>query len=167
MSIHPQYAERLLDGSKRVEFRKRPLAPDVTTVLIYATMPVGQLVGAFEIDGYDISSPSAVWETHKSHAGITRSDFRRYFSGHRRAVGILVRDARRLDRPLPLSELDDTLRPPQSFRYLELCPWGSRSVPRPVTADMRKVAPGGTASDLNRILQRLTLAPLAAPGDPS
>lgn len=167
MSIHPEYAERLLDGSKRVEFRKRPLAADVTTVLIYATMPVGQLVGAFEIDGYDISSPSAVWERHKSHAGISRSNFRRYFSGRRRAVGILVRDARRLDRPLPLSELDDTLRPPQSFRYLELSPWGGRSVPRPVTADMRKVVPAATSDDLDRLLQRVALAHVAVPGHPS
>jgi len=139
MSIRPEYAERLLDGSKRVEFRKRRLAGDVTTVLIYATMPVGRIVGVFEVDGYDIASPSALWERHKSHAGISRSGFRRYFSRHRLAVGILVRDARRLDRPVPLSELDATLRPPQSFRYLELSPWGRAALPRPVTADMREV----------------------------
>ena len=45
MSIHPRYAEAILSGQKRVEFRKRRLAPDVTTVLVYATQPVGVLVG--------------------------------------------------------------------------------------------------------------------------
>ena len=41
MSIRPQFAAAILDGSKRVEFRKRPLAADIGTVVIYATKPVG------------------------------------------------------------------------------------------------------------------------------
>ena len=130
MSIHPRYAEALLAGTKRIEFRKRRLADDVTTVLIYATMPVGRLVGVFEVDGYDIASPSALWERHRGHAGISRSAYRRYFRGQPRAVGILVRDARRLDHPVALSELDEALRAPQSFRYLELSPWEQSTLPR-------------------------------------
>ncbi len=136
MSIRPSYAEGLLNGSKRVEFRKRRLAHDVTTVLIYATMPVGRVVGAFEVDGYDIGSPSALWERHKAHAGISRSGFRQYFAGHRQAVGILVRDARRLGRPVALTELDPSMRPPQSFCYLELAPWGRDALPDEVTASL-------------------------------
>lgn len=32
MSIHPQYARAILDGTKEVEFRKRPLAPTPHTL---------------------------------------------------------------------------------------------------------------------------------------
>ncbi len=40
MSIHPQYANAIVEGTKRVEFRKRPLARNVTHVIVYATAPV-------------------------------------------------------------------------------------------------------------------------------
>ena len=39
MSIHPVYANAILTGDKKVEFRKRRLAADVTHVLVYATAP--------------------------------------------------------------------------------------------------------------------------------
>ena len=124
MSIRPQFAEAILDQTKLVEFRKRRLARDVTTVLIYATTPVARIVGAFEVAGYDVGSPNALWERHKTHAGISRAAYRDYYRGTAIAVGILVRDARRLARPLRLPELDSALLAPQSFRYLELDPYG-------------------------------------------
>jgi len=122
MSIRPQYASAILAGTKHVEFRKRRLAPDVTTVLIYATMPVGRIVGVFGVADYDTGSPTAVWERHKAHAGISREGYRDYYRGHRRAVAIVVADPRRLERPLELTELDPALRAPQSFCYLALDP---------------------------------------------
>ncbi|NTW39444.1 MAG: hypothetical protein HGA44_06075 [Cellulomonadaceae bacterium] len=124
MSIRPPFAEAILAGTKLVEFRKRRLAPDVTTVLIYSTMPVGRVVGTFEVAGYDVGSPTSVWERHKTHAGISRAGYRDYYRGTASAVGILVRDARRLARPLRLAELDELLSVPQSFVYLTLNPSG-------------------------------------------
>lgn len=124
MSIRPQFAEAILSGSKLVEFRKRRLAPDVSTVLMYATMPVGRIVGVFEVAGYDIASPTALWERHKGRAGIARDGYRNYYRGTSTAVGILIRDVRRLSRPIRLAELDSTLAVPQSFLYLALEPPG-------------------------------------------
>lgn len=142
MSIRPQFAEAILSGVKLVEFRKRRLAPDVSTVLMYATLPVGRVIGVFEVAGYDVASPSALWERHKKHAGIARSGYRAYYRGSSTAVGILVRDVRRLARPVPLAELDATLPVPQSFIYLALDP---------------RDRPSGTEVDLWRVL-----APAAA-----
>lgn len=122
MSIRPPYAEAILAGTKHVEFRKRRLAPDISTVLIYATMPVGRLVGIFEIAGYDVASPTALWDRHKGHSGIARSAYRDYYRGTRTAIGILVRDARLLPRPLKLTELDSALIAPQSFAYVQINP---------------------------------------------
>ncbi|NYD85757.1 putative transcriptional regulator [Cellulomonas oligotrophica] len=130
MSIRPPFADAILEGTKLVEFRKRRLAPDVTTVLIYATLPVGRVVGVFEIAGYDVGSPTAVWERHKSHAGIGRAGYRDYYRGSNQAVGLLVRDARRLSRSIALADLDPTLPVPQSFLYLALDPRASEMRPR-------------------------------------
>ena len=52
MSIHPGYAEAILSGRERAEFRKRPLAEDVRTVLIYATAPVSAMSGWFTVQGH-------------------------------------------------------------------------------------------------------------------
>lgn len=119
MSIRPQFAEAILDGRKLVEFRKRRLAPDVTTVLIYTTMPTGMVTGMFEVSGYDVGSPTRIWELHKGHGGIARSGFRSYFHGSPTAVGIRVGRARRFAAPIRLHELSPGLRAPQSFIYLD------------------------------------------------
>jgi len=133
MSIHPRFAEAILSGAKGIEFRKRRLAPDVSTVLIYATRPVGMIVGVFEVGGYDIDSASALWTRHRHHAGIVRKDYRDYFRGSKRAVGILVRDPRALSRPVALRELDASLTAPQSFRYIGLSPWPTGVAPEPAS----------------------------------
>ncbi|MBT0993153.1 hypothetical protein KIN34_02460 [Cellulomonas sp. DKR-3] len=125
MSIRPHFAEAILEQTKLVEFRKRRLAPDVTTVLIYATMPVGRIIGVFEVAGQQVASPSALWEAHKAHAGIARAAYREYYQGRKFAVGILVQDARRLVRPIELTALDPALVAPQSFAYLQLNPAGT------------------------------------------
>lgn len=119
MSIKPQFAEAILDGRKHVEFRKRRLAPDVTTVLIYTTMPTGLVTGSFEISGYDVGSPTKIWDLHKAHGGIARSGYRAYFHGAPTAVGIRVGKARRFAAPIRLHELSPGLRAPQSFIYLD------------------------------------------------
>lgn len=119
MSIKPQFAEAILDGRKRVEFRKRRLAPDVTTVLVYTTMPTGLVTGTFEISGYDVGSPTKIWELHKAHGGIARSGYRAYFHGAPTAVGIRVGRVSRLDTPLRLEDVSPGLRAPQSFIYLD------------------------------------------------
>src|SRR3954454_6028367 len=99
MSIHPQYADAILAGTKRVEFRKRRLAPDVSTVVIYATRPVGRIVGTFEVLGHDVAAPDDLWDRHSAHAGIHAAGFREYFAQTPAAVGILIGGVQRLNEP--------------------------------------------------------------------
>ena len=62
MSIHPRYADAILDGTKVVEFRKRALAGDISTVLVYATAPVRRLVGTFQLSATLTASPRDLWQ---------------------------------------------------------------------------------------------------------
>ena len=118
MSIHPEHAEALLDGRKKVELRKSRFASDISHILIYATSPVQRVLGWARANRVEEGSPSKIWETHKSHAGVSRRTYRTYFQGHRRATAIHIADPQRLSDPLPLSEIEDGLKPPQSWRYL-------------------------------------------------
>lgn len=118
MSIHPEYAEALLDGTKTVEFRKSAVADDVSHIVIYATAPVRRVLGWVKTAGVEQGSPSAIWRKHRSRTGVREREFRTYYRGHRRAVAIHVDSPRRLDEPLELSAVEEGLTAPQSWRYL-------------------------------------------------
>lgn len=119
MAIHPEYAEAILDGRKQVEFRKRPLASDVTLVVVYATAPVKKIVGEFRVAGHTIAHPSKVWARLHSIGEIDRSAFDAYYADADRAVAIMVGAASRYRRPIGLAELSPAPPPPQSFYYIQ------------------------------------------------
>jgi predicted transcriptional regulator len=118
MAIHPEYADAILDGRKVVEFRKRSPAPDINSVLIYATSPVQRIVGEFGIDRVVRGTPIEIWRTFGEGGSIARLDFDRYYQNSKTAVALVVRWARRLDSAVPLSALTPTPTVPQSFSYV-------------------------------------------------
>ncbi|PZO61998.1 MAG: hypothetical protein DI635_13380 [Pseudoxanthomonas suwonensis] len=121
LSIKPEFAEKILDGTKKFEFRRRVHAhPDVRSVIIYATMPVGQVVGEFSIERIHSAAPTVIWDKTRSHSGITRTFYRRYFSGRRIAHAIEVRDAQRYPEPQPLSKYLPSGIAPQSYAYVSI-----------------------------------------------
>lgn len=119
LSIHPQYAQAILDGTKTVEFRKRPLAPDVTHVAIYATQPVGRVVGVFAIEEQVLDAPRRLWGKFKKVAGISKEDFHAYYCGRDQGVGIKVTDLVSLPPHVTLEEAFGISRPPQSCQYFQ------------------------------------------------
>lgn len=118
MSIHPEFVDGILGGTKRVEFRKRPVADDVTHVLVYATAPVSALVGVFQVTGQDTAAPSALWSKFAGEAGISRARFREYFRGRSQGTGIRIGQVTPAAAPLSLIDVTGLDRPPQSFQYI-------------------------------------------------
>ncbi|MCP3024537.1 ASCH domain-containing protein [Cupriavidus basilensis] len=119
LSIKPEYAEKILNGSKRFEFRKTGFGVDgVTSVLIYATRPIGKVVGEFEIEKVYVDSPSSIWDKTKRFAGIAKSFFDEYYKNRDVAVAIAVGKVQRYDAPVDLQAFGADLTAPQSFRYL-------------------------------------------------
>ena len=119
LSIKPEFAEKILQGEKQFEFRKViPKSPEVRTVVIYATMPVGKVVGEFDIAGFLSEKPSDLWAITSTFAGISKRFFNEYFHGRDTAHAIKVRDVRRYESPLELSSVLSSGVAPQSFCYL-------------------------------------------------
>lgn len=119
LSIKPEYAEKILDGEKRFEFRKAiPKSQNVSTIVIYATMPVGKVVGEFEVKAFLSDSPNALWSYTSEAAGISRRFFNEYFRGRDTAHAIEVRSVKRYKKPLSLSSVLSSGVAPQSFCYL-------------------------------------------------
>lgn len=118
MAIRPPYAYAILNGTKRVEFRRRRLASDIQTVFIYVTTPVRAVVGHFTVQEQVIETPNRLWDRFRHVAGIDRHNFFVYFDGAANGVGILIDEVAEYARPRRLDEVDPGARPPQSFKYL-------------------------------------------------
>lgn len=120
-SIKPQYAERILEGVKTIELRRRfPVdVPAGTSALIYTSSPTRALTGVAEIKSVYKLTPKAIWLAYAKDACITREDFDDYFTGLEYGYAIRLAHARALRRPVELSELRDRFRfePPQSYLY--------------------------------------------------
>jgi predicted transcriptional regulator len=118
MSIHPEFAERILNGEKQVEFRRRPLGRDATHIVIYATAPVRAVVGVAEIDGVEHASPRALWSTFGPVGGIARDKFFDYFAGVSAGYAYRLGAVMWCATPLPLGRSGLPTRAPQAFQYL-------------------------------------------------
>jgi predicted transcriptional regulator len=118
MSVHPRYAEAIMDGRKKVEFRKRPLAADVSLVWVYATAPIQLVVGSFEVSATVTASPRSLWRRFRGVGCIDRADFDRYYANSVVGVGIQINAANRLPAPMPIGDILPSGVPPQSFAYV-------------------------------------------------
>lgn len=117
MSIRPHYAYAILDGLKRFEFRRRLFSAHVSTIVIYATLPVGKVVGEFDVDGILSGAPLWLWSKTAPKAGVSEIEFFSYFKGcvlgHAIHVGRRARYGRAYCPETVLG-----IRPPQSYAYL-------------------------------------------------
>lgn len=119
LSIKPEFALKILNGDKKYEFRKSAFANvGATCVVIYATKPLGKIIGEFDVSEVFIDAPEVIWERTKSFAGIGKVKFDEYYFGRETAVALAVGEVRKYDVPLELGELGGKITPPQSFMYL-------------------------------------------------
>ena len=119
MSIHPRFADLIMDGKKTVEFRKCGFSKNVRIVLVYITSPVGKIAGSFRVKGLDISSPTSLWRRHRFSGGISEEEFSDYFKDRTKGVAIELTNAIRFEDELPLDSLRPGMKAPQSFCYID------------------------------------------------
>jgi len=119
MSIMPEFAELILAGKKRVEFRKLPFRRSVSHVVIYASAPRKRLVGFFEVEDIEEASPEDLWQRYEDVGGVEEDFFRAYYKFHEKAYAIRVGKVYPLVEPQPLEEFFSNITPPQSFCYTE------------------------------------------------
>ncbi|CAH8281338.1 putative transcriptional regulator [Mariniflexile fucanivorans] len=118
LSIKPEFAFKIFEGEKKFEFRKVIFKnPSVKTVVVYASSPVQQVIGEFEIDDILSSSPSEIWELTKKYSGISEIYFHEYFENKLVAHAIKIKNTKKYKKPLSLKE-DFNVLPPQSYMYL-------------------------------------------------
>lgn len=96
ISIHPRHAHAILEGAKTIELRRRiPTLAVGTRLWIYATRPVGAVIGMATVERIVRGEPEQLWLEFGNQSGIDRLDFDAYFDGAEEAVGLLLVNARR------------------------------------------------------------------------
>lgn len=121
LSIRPKYTDKILQGSKTVELRRRfPVsAPSGTIAYIYSTSPVRAMVGVAEIKDVLKLPIDQIWSEFEDTAFIDKPDFDKYFEGLDFGFALLFDDVRTFSDPIPLSKLREQFgfEPPQSYLY--------------------------------------------------
>jgi len=118
LSIKPIFADRIFDGTKGFEFRKKIfIRSGITDIVVYASSPVCRVVGEFEIEDIFKDSPEELWKRTQNQAGISEKDFFDYFEERNVGYAIKVKYACRYQEPEILSN-KFLIHPPQSFCYV-------------------------------------------------
>jgi len=119
LSIKPEFAFKIFDGTKGYEYRRVIFArSEVTKVVVYASHPVKRIIGEFEIRRILHDKPTSLWARTKHHAGISKKRFLDYFKNRAKGYAIEIKSIRTYSVPLSLSSLMIS-SPPQSFIYLD------------------------------------------------
>lgn len=117
ISLKPIYAQRIIEGSKSIELRRRNLGITYgDVILIYETAPASMICGAF-IAGKTLRlSPQGMWDKYRESLGIDRELYDAYLDQSGEVFGTEVIKA----FSLPDFKLDDLTTnfpgfiPPQS-----------------------------------------------------
>lgn len=118
LSIKPEFADRIFDGSKKYEYRKAIFKnPDVKTVIVYVSSPVQRVIGEFDIETILSDAPKNLWNETQEFSGITKEFFFDYFSKRNWGFAIKIKKVRLYSKPRCLRTAYN-VSPPQSFCYV-------------------------------------------------
>lgn len=118
LSIKPEFALKIFDGTKKYEFRKSIFKRNnINTVVVYASYPIQKIIGEFEIEDILCKDLDSLWQVTKKESGITKDYYDEYFANKEMAFAIQIGDIIRYQNPKYLSEFDIDFAP-QSFMYL-------------------------------------------------
>ena len=83
---------------------------------MYATLPIGKVIGEFTIENVLWLDINVLWEQTSHIAGITEQCFRCYFEGVKNGYGIQIDKVYKYDERIDIKSMG--IKIPQSFCYI-------------------------------------------------
>lgn len=117
MAIKPEFADKILSGSKTFEYRKRVPKQEFDLILFYVSSPIMKVLFQSKIKRILDASPDEVWNETKEKGCVDFDFFYQYFNNKQTAYAIELCDVKQFKVPKSLSEFG-VLKPPQNFMYL-------------------------------------------------
>ncbi len=118
LSIKPEFADRIFEGTKRFEYRRMIFKKPVDRVIVYASAPTSKVIGEFEISGLLYHDLPTLWHKTSKYSGISEQYFYSYFLNKRYGFAIQIGQTLRYRSPLVLQETYG-IKPPQSYAYIQ------------------------------------------------
>lgn len=118
MSIKSEYADKILNGTKIYELRKKPLKNEIDTIVIYSSGKVKKIVGEFKIDFIIKDIPENIWNLGETVLGISKDKFFEYYKNSEYAYAIKIKQIKKYEAPKKLSDFG-IKKAPQSFCYIK------------------------------------------------
>jgi len=120
LSIKPKYADAILSGNKRYEFRKNIFKrKDIEKIYIYSTSPLKKIVGSFVAGEIIEDDPARLWEKCHKYSGIDKVEFFNYFDDVKKGYAIEIKDLERMKEPVDPRSIFSNFVSPQSFCYYD------------------------------------------------
>lgn len=119
LSIKPEFADKIFDGTKKYEYRKSIFKREgIRKIVVYASSPVRKVVGEFAVEDILSDEVEVIWNQTAVFSGISRSFFRSYFKNREKAYAIKIGRVVKYKEARELSDYNISMAP-QSFVYLK------------------------------------------------
>ena len=118
ISIYPRYADAIINGVKRVEFRKNGCPTSAQLIALYSTKPDSAIRALCKVDSCVVANKHTLWKRYGKVGAISYKDFMAYFYGTTIGKCYVLGKVCKLKSPLPLKRLASVRSVPQSFAYL-------------------------------------------------
>lgn len=120
LSIKPNYAKAIINGSKQYEFRKSIFRKkSVRTVYMYSTAPVKRIVGLFIVKKIIEDHPKQLWDELKDVSGLDDTEFFGYFRESSKGFAIEIGSVQEFNKAVNPADIIPNFVPPQSFCYFD------------------------------------------------
>lgn len=117
ISINPEFVGKIMNGTKKFEYRTKAAKNDIDKIIIYETYPIKKVVAEVEILGVLKMSPENLLDANKNKSGITKQFFDEYFKGGEVAYAYkLWKKVYDIPKDLAIFGLKSA---PQSFVYID------------------------------------------------
>ncbi len=119
LSIKPIYAQAIMSGTKKVEFRKKIFKRPVDKIFVYSSSPEKKIIGFFTIKEIVENSPEKLWEEFNKVGGIEKADFFNYYQDSKTGFSIKISEVEKFGDGIDPADFFENFCAPQSFIYLE------------------------------------------------
>lgn len=118
LSIFKEYADKIISGEKRFEFRKKIPRENISHIVFHTTAPDSQIVCIAEVKQILADTPQNLWKKTAIFSGVKKDFFFSYFKGAKIGYAYELKCVYKMKSCLKLDAPNIALTPPQSFKYI-------------------------------------------------
>ena len=120
ISIKPEYTLKIMNGEKKVEFRKKFTTnfDNFTKFYIYCSNPIKKIVGYFIVTRIEWIHPKCLWEKYKTIGGIDEKRFFEYFQNREIGFALVIHKFYKLEEYFNPYLGFEHFTAPQSYYFL-------------------------------------------------